>query len=157
MIGFIIDPVTQTITKTHVGEKIEDIYEAIGARPFTVLHLGPGEVIYLDDEALLRDPTPVFYFYWGDYPQPLAGKGLILGINDDSGDSCSSNLDLDFVVANVRFAELEFLGFDPIPRGTMVERFGKMVPVFGQVPKFREKSGNPDLNVKFDEDDRAGH
>jgi hypothetical protein len=55
--------------------------------------------IYCDEEGLLK---PIDCgFQWGEN-QPLAGKGLILGFSQDTGDSQDCTLSLDAVKGQIK-------------------------------------------------------
>lgn len=82
--AILIDPFNQTITEVEYDAdgSYKQIYDFIGAQPFTSIAVTPefdGDRLFLDDEGLYRDHQR--FFSIGDYPNPLAGKGLILGQN----------------------------------------------------------------------------
>src|SRR5258708_24245023 len=84
--GYLIDPETKTISEVQVKGDYTAIYGLIDARTFDVVRIGnSGDVIYIDDEGLLQDPPKAVFGLFG-YPQPLAGKGLVLG-TDNEGES----------------------------------------------------------------------
>jgi hypothetical protein len=77
------------------------MYELIGCecidacRPF-----GPCEVLYVDDEGMLKDPPLPSFLILG-YPHALYGRGLVLGFRKN-GESRSTRLtlaDLDWKIA----------------------------------------------------------
>ena len=68
-----------------VVESISDIRRLIGCDMFTCVTISDRETIYVDDEGLLKNPQ--FFFKHSNYPDPLAGNGLILGFDMKSGDS----------------------------------------------------------------------
>lgn len=81
------------------------IYEALThelhhVRTFDVVHVGDaGDAIFIDDEALHYPHD--HWFLWRGCPQPLAGRGLILGMGDD-GASVSPKTSLEAASAMVR-------------------------------------------------------
>jgi hypothetical protein len=65
--------------------------------------LQPGEAILVDDNGLLN--SPVRFFKFAGYAQPLAGKGLILG-SDAEGDTSAATSKLDTIKSAVMFADV---------------------------------------------------
>jgi hypothetical protein len=129
MRAILIDPTEKTVTEID-GDfaNYKKINEAIGADLFTVVGLGKGETIYVDDEGLLTNP-PKDLFRWKGYYAPLAGRGLILG-TDDGGGTIATIIPLDVARANVDWLDdVELKGFDPIPDGARMNH-----PVLGNVP-----------------------
>ena len=94
MQAILIDTPNQTIEIVDYSGDYKDIYALLGCDLFTTVYLeGVGEdTLYVDDEGLYVE-NQVFFGIAG-CPQPLAGRGLILG-TDDEGDStdCTSSLD----------------------------------------------------------------
>lgn len=140
MRAILIDPTTQTIVEVdYDNSSYKNIYKLIDAEPFTTLDIKPNESIYLDDEGLLRDP-PKPLFAWADYRQPLAGKGLILGF-DDEGETVATKVTLAYVKSMVRWLpDMELKRFDAIPDGakTVHPVLGE-VSVIGARPVFGKK------------------
>jgi hypothetical protein len=111
--GILIDPHTKTVTEVFTDpypawkELIE--CDTITAVQFGINEdTGNRETIWLDDEGLLtQDPGP--FFQVENYHQPLCGKGLILG-TDQEGESVSSTVPLEFVQAVVSWPDVKFTG-----------------------------------------------
>lgn len=59
-----------------------------------------GDVVFVDDEGLLKKPS--FFFGIEGYPQPLAGIGLVAGTSED-GETIEPTVSLGWVRANVTF------------------------------------------------------
>lgn len=139
--GILIDPVAKTITEVTLNGDYKEIHKQIGADCFDAVYVdrrpdGSTEAIFVDDEGLYREGQE--FFLWRGYAQPLAGRGLILGANEE-GDTVSTRLSLDQVKNKVSFVPLKCDGFKPIPEGTTVERYGKTWPVVGHTPLFSRK------------------
>ena len=122
MRGILIDPKTRTITETDAyNGDYRSIYPIIGCDRFDIVHINASETVYVDDEGLINGNAAMngFFYLIGDHPTALAGKGLILGA-DDEGGTVPSRLALDEVKAMVRFGEpieihhhdMEFLATD---------------------------------------------
>jgi hypothetical protein len=93
MQAYLIDPFNKTITAVEYSGDYKQIYQHIGADLFTAATFNDfGDSVFVDDEGLFK-PDQEFFLVNG-YPQPLAGKGLVLGCNDD-GDSVEPSITLD--------------------------------------------------------------
>ena len=133
--AFLIDPEAKTITQvTHNGD-YKQIYEFIKCDCFTVVQLDKVNCIYVDDEGLLNNPR--YFFTIKGYPQPLAGRGLVLG-TDDEGDTTGTTIKMSWLQDNIGFKELSVQGFDPIPESkTGPDHWmGEGIPIIGHVPVF---------------------
>jgi hypothetical protein len=62
-----------------------------------------GEAIYVDGQGLLG--SPVRFFRIAGLEPPLAGKGLILG-TDEEGNTATASSSLELITAAVTFAEM---------------------------------------------------
>lgn len=91
MQAILIDPFTETIEEVDYSGDYKDIYALLGCDLFTTVYTEMADTIYVDDEGLYVEDQR--YFKLKGYPQPLAGRGLVLGCTDD-GDStdCVSSL-----------------------------------------------------------------
>lgn len=109
--GLLIDPAAQSITPwTYNGDyrTIRAVLR-IGASPFTIVYLPNSDCIFVDDEGLLK-PVDWFFAVKG-YPQPIAGRGLVLGANR-YGDSVSARTTLEELQRSI--LHLRIVGVDPI-------------------------------------------
>jgi hypothetical protein len=102
---WLIDSEKREIRPHVYNGDYKTIHSAIGCDTFTVATFCPdtGDCAFVDDEGLLK--SPVLFFSINGFPQPLAGKGLVLGI-DDEGDGVAPTIDLERLTRNVRFYEL---------------------------------------------------
>jgi hypothetical protein len=130
MKAILIDPEARTVTLVEHEGDYRNILKTIEVELFTCVKLDEKNILFVDDEGLLHDPR--YFFEIANYPQPLAGKGLILGTTDD-GDSTDATLTLEQVKSAVRFRELKVEGFQ---HGTYTEKDGSRViwnqPVLSQ-------------------------
>lgn len=144
MKAILIDPFTETISEVDYVGPYQQIYallshETMPVDCYTVVGLDDGESIFVDDEGLLKDPT--HFFIWKDYPQPLAGKGLILGC-DDEGKTIGTELTLDYVKSKVIWANnIELSHMEEVDGVIDHPLLGPNTPLFGSRPVFvrREK------------------
>lgn len=107
--GILIDPFACTVTEVeHDASGIEGIYKLISHESmpvtcFTCAYSGAlasGDAVFVDDEGLFKN-SDRFFLLPGN-PQPLAGKGLVLGSNT-RGNSVAAKTPLDFLNDYVRF------------------------------------------------------
>ena len=91
MRAILIDPFTQTIEEVDYSGDYKDIYALIDCEIFSTLYVDRMDTLYIDDEGLYVEDQR--YFKIGLRGQPLAGKALVLG-TDDNGESvdCASTL-----------------------------------------------------------------
>ena len=84
--AILIDSESQTVKEIKLdNSNYLNISTALGCQYFAVVSLPNGDSLFVDDEGLLKNPEHFFLF--PDYPYPLAGRGLILGCDYESGDS----------------------------------------------------------------------
>jgi len=85
--AYLIDPVTRTVKEVTYNGDYNQIYTLTDCDTFTcVMFNEHSDTIFVDDEGLFKSDQQ--FFHVQGYPQPLAGKGLILGTNDE-GESVS--------------------------------------------------------------------
>ena len=85
MKSYLINPEDQTITLADY-RGYESIKELIKAPLFDVVRINDlGDCIYVDDEGLYRQPQ--YFWTYGNYLHPLAGRGLVLGTDMSTGES----------------------------------------------------------------------
>lgn len=97
MRAYLIDPITRTITEVDYSGDYHQIYTFIGCETFDMSRLNhAGDVVFVDDAGLLKPQPPENFFYHANYPEPLAGRGLVLG-TDEEGET---------VAPSVTYAEL---------------------------------------------------
>jgi hypothetical protein len=110
MQAFLIDPYKETISEFNFSGNFEDINKAIESRCFTLVNLDgrhyvreKGNDMFVDDEGLLRGNLSLEKFIKiSSYPDPLVGKGLVLGC-DDMGESTDTTLTIDELKSMIQF------------------------------------------------------
>ena len=109
--GYLIDPAALSITTWLYNGDWETIAPAIriGQSPFTLVEIGGGDVIFVDDEGLLK-PLDWFFAVKGGH-QPFAGCGLVLG-SDGDGDSVSAKIALPDLKRRILY--LRIMGKNPV-------------------------------------------
>jgi hypothetical protein len=150
--GILIDPYTKTVKVVHVDpypawkELIQ--CDTITSVPFGIhedTHVN--ETLWCDDEILLHATDDTRYFQIENYPQPLGGRGIILG-TDQAGETVSSAVPLAFVQRVTSWPDVKFshITYDD-PSDEKHEVFGSVV-VHRQHAHFvpRTPGSNPDTD-----------
>jgi hypothetical protein len=102
MRAFLIDPFKQEVTEINYSGDFHQIYDLIDAETFDVARLNAnGDGIYVDDEGLYAED--VRFFQHRFYPQPLAGKGLVLGCDMETGESAPASMTLAQLVDDIEW------------------------------------------------------
>jgi Domain of unknown function (DUF3846) len=141
MKAILIDSVTRSVSEVEYNGDYRHIYELIDCDTFTIVRIGHNDVIYVDDEGLLKDSPPCDYFMYRGYHQPLAGKGLVLGTNEE-GDSVAPIHTLSQIKDRVEFVELNLMGFEEINETMDHPLLGPNTPVIGSRPIFLQRKSD---------------
>jgi hypothetical protein len=144
MKGYLVDPNAQTITEVETNgypdfkELIEvDLICAVTAKvyPDTGRFQNQMDTVWIDDEGLLNHKKDGPYFQISSHPQPLAGKGICLG-TDDEGETVSAYMSFEEFKGMVTFPNVSFAGFHNIPPHTEVDPIFGEVQVVGHIARF---------------------
>lgn len=113
MRGFLINPFERTLTEVDYDGDFHSIYKLCDYSTFVIVndHPLPQLDVFVDDEGLFKEAQA--FFTWGDYPQPLSGKGLILG-HDLSGESVAVDATYEQIKEALMFVEPLDCGFGVI-------------------------------------------
>jgi len=103
MRAILIDPAAKAVTEVeHDGaDAVASIYRLLMRQSFSVIALAGRDIMYLDDEWMLHEGERPG-FTWGDNPQPIVGRALIVSTDELGGDAPAS-MQLDHARASVRF------------------------------------------------------
>jgi len=105
MKAYLIDPVAREITAVEYSGDYLDIYALIDASTFDVVRLyRNGDGAFIDDEGLFRSNQS--FWLHKNYPQPIAGAGLLLGV-DEEGESIAPETDIETLRRDVVFMSAE--------------------------------------------------
>lgn len=97
MKSILIDPFTRTIKEVDYNGDFHQICEFIQCDTFDAVRVSDkGDAIFVDDEGLISGKEQAF-FGWLGYPQPLAGRGILLGCNMNDGESTDTTFTLEQV------------------------------------------------------------
>lgn len=103
MRSILIDPFNKTVTEVEYSGNYQQIYDLIDCDTYDCARINRhGDAIFVDDEGLMRE-TPQAFFLHEDYPQPLAGKGLVLGCRMSDGETIEPTTTADEVRAKVQW------------------------------------------------------
>src|SRR5437879_415732 len=101
--GILIDPTAKSITETTIKDyDYTKVYPLIEAGTFDIIAFDDTNALFIDDEGLFKE-TKSFFVVQG-YAQPVAGKAVLLGNNED-GDTVSTTWNLDAIKAPVSFPD----------------------------------------------------
>jgi hypothetical protein len=109
MRAILIDPYQKQFSEIDYDGNYKTVYKLIDCRVFQVVGIGGEHVIYVDEEGLLHEPKP--FFKWGAFPQPIAGKGLIVRVDVD-GHDVAATIPLAAVEHHLSFPLVRFTGID---------------------------------------------
>ena len=102
MRAFLIDPFRQTVEQIEYSGDFRQIYKLIDAECFDVARLNAkGDGIFVDDEGLYAEDQR--FFQHRLYPNPLAGKGLVIGCDMNNGESADASMTLRELVDDVEW------------------------------------------------------
>lgn len=121
--AYLIDPDTRTVEAVDMtggAQHLEDIRKLLKCRLITTAPMGERDTVYCDDEGLIRGPVYQFFGISG-YPQPIAGRGLVVGLDADGYDT-SPSLGLDEVRERVFFIERLFRDMWGVRQATRLRR-----------------------------------
>jgi hypothetical protein len=102
---------------------------------FTSVRITDRDMILVDDNGLLNNPKK--FFIWSGFEQPLAGRGMVVGF-DDEGETVATRLTAMAVMANVIF--LDAIRVESMETTTEeVELYGRKATRINTRPVFRLK------------------
>jgi len=109
--GILIDVKNETVTevvvtKTETGSQLKSIYEHVGCNLVEIVGFDEKNDVYVDEEGLLTMDNNSKFFQMEGYPQPICGNGLIMGFDDETGESIDTTLSIDEVKEKVKFMTL---------------------------------------------------
>lgn len=94
MKAYLIDPFQMSISEVDYSGDYKHIYQLIDCDCFDVVTINEeGDGIFVDDEGLINGKSQAFFACY-PYPNPLAGKGLVLG-RDHEGESVSPKMTIE--------------------------------------------------------------
>jgi hypothetical protein len=106
--GILIDTENRTITEVEVvrneqGSQLQSIYEHVKCSTVEVVQFNDENDVYVDEEGLLSINDDTKFFKMKHYPQPIAGNGLIMGFDFETGENGDTDLTIEEVKNSVTF------------------------------------------------------
>ena len=89
MRAILIDPQARSVEAVETSGKLDDIYRLVGCKVIEAVYLSKTDVMYVDEEGLLKSPTTQAFFGLAD-SEPICGRGLIF--SDNRGENASTTL-----------------------------------------------------------------
>jgi hypothetical protein len=107
--GFLIDPLALRITPIELPGQSRDnlatMYKAIGCDLVEVVYLNnKRDGVFVDEEGLLKGPTDFFYIE-GTH-QPLAGRGVVVGCDEEGETVSAQAVTLEWLRENTAFVKM---------------------------------------------------
>ena len=101
MNAYLINPVNQTITSVEHSGNLSSLRTLLDCRIVDAARLNNshGDVVYVDDEGLFCNEH---FFMVDGYPTPLAGLGLVVGMDGEGGDAAPKST-LDEIKSKIKF------------------------------------------------------
>lgn len=102
--GYLIDPYKAEVHPIEVPiDDHKEIQRQLDCRFFTSGgYLENDDVVFVDDEGLLKEPTHFFRIKGVNGDKPLAGRGVVLG-SDGEGGSADAKTSSEDILSRVRW------------------------------------------------------
>lgn len=97
------------VTKDSEGSTLKSMYDLIGCDLVQPIGIDDQNDIFIDEEGLLTLDENSKFFTFDGFPHPLAGNGLILGIDHEEGDTIDTNLTIEEIAKKVLFTDIHTL------------------------------------------------
>lgn len=103
--AYLIDTPNKRVSEVEWDGNYKSINKLIKASIYTVVQINEhGDSVFVDDEGLING-NPHGWFVHKNYPQPLRGYGLVLGLDEDTGESIAPRATIDELRAQITFPE----------------------------------------------------
>ena len=100
MKGVLINPFDRTIKEVTLAKEdiLEQIYTLLKCTCIDAVGVIPLHSLYVDDEGLFKGEQRYFDITYNKTSHTLAGRALLVGYDDETGDSISCNEGSDLVL-----------------------------------------------------------
>ena len=98
----LIDPFEKTVTPVYYDGELSSLYHLLDCRCVTVAPCGKRYDLFVDDEGLFVKGQK--FFATVDFPQPLGGKALAVGVDAD-GNTIPPDITLEELEARILWVE----------------------------------------------------
>ena len=151
MRALLIDPGTESIHEIDTAGELEDMYKLIGCSDINMVRISADDLVWVDGEGLFKEDQE--FFAVTSYYQPLAGRGLVLGIGNE-GENTAAKISLAELSAMVTWPDVEFDGVTVHNDEITHPSFGKMAR-HTQTAHFKDKEHEP-RSTSPDSEDQDG-
>jgi len=104
MKAILVDSNNKKIKEVEFSGNYKEICDFVDCDMFTVVTVDEENVMYVDDEGLLKGATK--FFKADFYHDQLAGNGLIIGY-DSMGDSVGTTMNVEDVEKQIKFVDYD--------------------------------------------------
>ena len=108
--GFFIDPVAMTVSQIELPngtprDNLNAMYRMINCELVEAVYLNKEQdAVFVDEEGLLKGPT--HFFYIEGTHQPLAGRGVVIGCDEEGKSVSVQAVTLEWLRANTAFVTM---------------------------------------------------
>ena len=132
--AILIDPEQRSVIEIKIRKGIKEIHRVLGCkcitttRPLNSSLLEGSDIIYVDDEFLLKDGEGPRFWFQVDADRnppssyPIGSKGLVVG-NDKRGYDCDARISVAELQSRITFTQRKFRGLTEL-RATERELWG---------------------------------
>jgi len=118
----LVDPFREHVLRIQLPEErfLDSCKNVMGiTSPIDIITLANDRMIILDDEGLLNDVTQR-YFKLDEYPQPLAGRAIIVSFDDEGETKDIDSEAFEHFIQTTDFkpdghVESPYMAFTPLP------------------------------------------
>lgn len=102
MHAVLVDPATQTISNVDYTGDLEHMYKLLNVDIVEVVDMGEAGDLWVDEEGLFKVTADAMFIVSDLLHQSIAGRGLILGVNED-GETIAAPHDADYYKNKFQF------------------------------------------------------
>lgn len=81
----VIDSKISKVYEKEVDNDFKELQKVIGGLLATAAYLPSNDVVFVDDEGLLKGPESFFKIVGASFAPPLAGTGIVIGDDGEGG------------------------------------------------------------------------
>jgi hypothetical protein len=112
--GILVDPFLKTVTEVTVtGLKeewgmnyLDSLYRHLGCKTIEAAYLNiEDESLYVDEEGMYPGRQMFFYLPKLSPYQPLAGRGIFVGLDETTGDSSDTKMKVEDILGQIEWLD----------------------------------------------------
>lgn len=109
MRAILINPIDKTIKEVEFDGSSKHIYELIKSDTFQMVRMDDHHFVLVDEMGFVRkEIKPLFQH--SCYPKPMAGLGLVVGVDENGDDLAPCKLSLEEVTSATVWPKVKFAG-----------------------------------------------